>query len=299
MLVAGATTTGVDEAAEVVARAVQDLAGTERSAAFLVDDAGIVRAVRHVNWPDAHRQVVAEYVVGSRADDAPLWRATVRDRSPVFVEDAAASDLLDPRLVAALPLRSYVSVPLLSGDRLLGMVVCGSVAASVQWSPAVHEAVRQVTLEDALVVENAELRAVEQLRLRQLATEAHHDPLTGLANRRRFTEELERTVHGPGARRCAVVMIDLDRFKEVNDSFGHTVGDDLLSLVGPRLQQALRAGDLLARMGGDEFAVLLPDADEAGAREVADRLGHVLREPFVLDGMSLTVDASIGVSLCP
>jgi diguanylate cyclase (GGDEF)-like protein len=156
-----------------------------------------------------------------------------------------------------------------------------------------------VTLEGALVVENAALRAVEQLRLAQLASEAHHDPLTGLANRRRLIEELESTVYGDGNQNCAVLMIDLDRFKEINDSFGHSVGDDLLCLVGPRLQQALAPGDLLARMGGDEFAVLLPGADAVRAREVAAELGAALRDEFVLDGMPLHVDASIGVALCP
>jgi diguanylate cyclase (GGDEF)-like protein len=299
MLVDGAGAIGVDEAAEVLARAVQDLTGTERSAAYLVGEDGTVESVLHMEWPPEHRQVVADQVVGVRADDVPLWRATVRDCRPVFVEDAGASDLLDPRLVAALQLRSYVSVPLLSGDRLLGLVVTGSVSSSVQWSPAVHEAVRQVALEGALVIENAKLRAAEQQRLQQLAREAHQDPLTGLANRRRFTEELERAVHRPDGRPCAVVMIDLDRFKEVNDSFGHNVGDDLLCLVGPRLERALRPGDLLARMGGDEFAVLLPGAGEDGARAVAARLGDVLHDAFALDGMSLTVDASIGVSLYP
>ena len=94
-------------------------------------------------------------------------------------------------------------------------------------------------------------------------------------------------------------MIDLDRFKEINDSFGHSVGDDLLCLVGPRLERALQPGDLLARMGGDEFAVLLPDADAARAREVAGNLGAALRDAFVLDGMPLHVDASIGIALCP
>ena len=156
-----------------------------------------------------------------------------------------------------------------------------------------------MTLEGALVVENAALRAVEKLRLVQLATEAHHDPLTGLANRRRLIEELEATVYRAEQPACAVLMIDLDRFKEINDSFGHSVGDDLLCLVGPRLQRALQPGDLLARMGGDEFAVLLPGADAARAREVADALGAALRDAFELDGMPLHVDASIGIALCP
>jgi diguanylate cyclase (GGDEF)-like protein len=217
----------------------------------------------------------------------------------VFVEDATVSDLLDTRLVQALDVASYVSVPLLSGDRLIGLVVTGSVGQRREWSPAVREAIRQVTLEGALVVENAALRADEKLRLEQLASEAHQDPLTGLANRRRLIEELESTVYGVGGRDCAVLMIDLDRFKEINDSFGHSVGDDLLCLVGPRLQRALQPGDLLARMGGDEFAVLLPDADAARAREVAGNLGAALRDAFELDGMPLHVDASIGIALCP
>jgi diguanylate cyclase (GGDEF)-like protein len=229
----------------------------------------------------------------------PLWRLTAERRLPVFVEDAQVSDLLDPSLTRAIDLASYVSVPLLSGDRLLGLVVTGSVAEPRRWSPAVREAVRQVTLEGGLVVENAALRAVEQLRLQQLASEAHHDPLTGLANRRRFIEELEATVYDARARDCAVLMIDLDRFKEINDSFGHSVGDDLLCLVGPRLERTLQPGDLLARMGGDEFAVLLPDADAVRAQEVAEQLGAALRDAFVLDGMPLHVDASIGIALCP
>ncbi|MFD2092045.1 bifunctional diguanylate cyclase/phosphodiesterase [Blastococcus deserti] len=299
MLVDGAGATGVPEAAEVLARAVQRLAGTDRSAAYLLGDDGTIGEVRHVDWPDAHKQVVRTRLVGRPAADVPLWRLTAEQRLPVFVEDALSSHLLDPRLARAIDLCSYVSVPLLSGDRLLGLVVTGSVSEPRTWSPALREAVRQVTLEGALVVENAALRAVERLRLQQLATEAHHDPLTGLANRRRFIEQLEATVYGAGARACAVLMIDLDRFKEINDSFGHSVGDDLLCLVGPRLQSTLRPGDLLARMGGDEFAVLLPDADAVRAQDVAERLGAALRDAFVLDGMSLHVDASIGIALCP
>ncbi|WRL64920.1 diguanylate cyclase [Blastococcus brunescens] len=291
--------TGVSEAAEVLARAVQCLAGTDRSAAYLVDDQGRIGEVRHIDWPDAHKEVVQTRLVGRPAADVALWRLTAEQKLPVFVEDATSSDLLDPRLATALDLASYVSVPLLSGDRLLGLVVTGSTGETRGWPSAVREAVRQVTLEGSLVVENAGLRAVEKLRLEQLATEAHHDPLTGLANRRRFVEQLEATVYRADDPDCAVLMIDLDRFKEINDSFGHSVGDDLLCLVGPRLERALQPGDLLARMGGDEFAVLLPDAGATRADDVAERLGAALRDAFVLDGMPLHVDASIGIALCP
>jgi diguanylate cyclase (GGDEF)-like protein len=299
MLVEGSSATGAAEAAEVMAAAVQALAGTDRSAAYLVDDAGLVSDVRHVNWPGAHQRVVRERIVGRPAADVPLWRLVAEQRLPVFVEDAAGSDLLAPSLVEELQLKSYVSVPLLAGDRLLGVVVSGAVTERQRWSPVLREAVRTVTLEGALVVENAVLRAVEQQRIEQLAAEAHQDSLTGLANRRRFVEELERTVYGDAQQPCAVLMIDLDRFKEINDSFGHSVGDDLLSLVGPRLSSALQPGDLLARMGGDEFAVLLPGADAARARAMADDLTDALRDAFVLDGMPLHVDASIGIALCP
>jgi len=299
MLVDGSKATGIPKAAEILARSVQRLTGTDRSAAYLVDDQTVITEVIHVDWPEAHREIVRTRLVGRSASDVPLWRLTEQQKLPVFVEDAATSDLLDPRLVAELDLASYASVPLLSGDRLLGVVVTGTVTERRGWSAAVREAVRQVTLEGALVVENAALRAVEQLRLEQLASEAHHDPLTGLANRRRLIEQLESTVYGDGDQNCAVLMLDLDRFKEINDSFGHSVGDDLLCLVGPRLRRALAPGDLLARMGGDEFAVLLPGADAARAREVAAEIGAALRDEFVLDGMPLHVDASIGIALCP
>jgi diguanylate cyclase (GGDEF)-like protein len=201
--------------------------------------------------------------------------------------------------VAALDIGAFVALPLFSRGRLLGVVVSGATGEPRTWSPEVRESVRRVVLEGALVVENAQLREVERLRLQQLADEAHTDPLTGLPNRRRFIEELEATVYGSDTDACAVLMVDLDRFKEINDSFGHAIGDDLLCLVGPRLQKALEPGDLLARMGGDEFAVLLPGAAACRADDVAARLGAALREEFVLDGMPLHVDASIGIALSP
>jgi diguanylate cyclase (GGDEF)-like protein len=130
--------------------------------------------------------------------------------------------------------------------------------------------------------------------------EASTDELTGLANRRAFNEALDRSVrHRSPDRRLALLVVDLDDFKAVNDSLGHHYGDELLRLTAPRLQQAVRAGDVVARVGGDEFAVLLADADGARAVAVAERLRAGLRSPFRLGGRDLVIAASIGIALVP
>jgi diguanylate cyclase (GGDEF)-like protein len=130
--------------------------------------------------------------------------------------------------------------------------------------------------------------------------QARTDELTGLPNRRSVFEALDamdaRLAQGG---RTAVLVLDLDRFKEINDSLGHAVGDALLRQVGPRLRGHLREGDLLARLGGDEFVVLAEDLDADGARQLAERLRERLQRPFRFSGMGLTVDASIGIAVGP
>jgi diguanylate cyclase (GGDEF)-like protein len=121
---------------------------------------------------------------------------------------------------------------------------------------------------------------------------ARTDELTGLANRRFF--ELDRPHPGP-----AVAYVDLDRFKEVNDSFGHDVGDNLLRLVGARMRESLGGDVLLARLGGDEFGLIMPGTGRERAAEIVDGVLRTLREPFVLPEVDLHVDASVGIALCP
>src|SRR4051794_34764852 len=135
-------------------------------------------------------------------------------------------------------------------------------------------------------------------RLRHLAL---HDGLTGLPNRTLFHERVARAIKGRRSERMvAVLLIDLDRFKEVNDTLGHDHGDELLEVVAERLGGALRHGDTLARLGGDEFAVVLTDLPHRGAAaELAGRLQEALRRPFALRGIAVELDASIGVALCP
>jgi diguanylate cyclase (GGDEF)-like protein len=134
----------------------------------------------------------------------------------------------------------------------------------------------------------------------QIKHEARTDELTGLANRRSLFERAHRIVDSASAGRpAALLLLDLDGFKEVNDSLGHPAGDDLLRQVGPRLRDALRAGDVLARLGGDEFAVLLPDTDAEEAQALAHRLRELVRQPFTVEGIRLHVGVSIGVATSP
>jgi diguanylate cyclase (GGDEF)-like protein len=132
--------------------------------------------------------------------------------------------------------------------------------------------------------------------------EALHDPLTALPNRKLFRERAIEALQDSvrTGTTTAVMLIDLDRFKEVNDTLGHHIGDILLQQIGPRLAGVLRESDTIARLGGDEFAVLLPDVQgELAAMEIADRMLEALEQHFTLPEVLLDIDASIGIALSP
>jgi diguanylate cyclase (GGDEF)-like protein len=136
---------------------------------------------------------------------------------------------------------------------------------------------------------------------RQLAAQAMYDPLTGLANRSLLHDrldleiELSKREHGS----FGVALMDLDRFKEVNDTLGHNVGDELLREVGRRLKETVRAEDTVARLGGDEYVVLIHDLDAKGVPTVANKLLAILDKPFHWQNQSIDLGASLGVSLYP
>jgi diguanylate cyclase (GGDEF)-like protein/PAS domain S-box-containing protein len=151
----------------------------------------------------------------------------------------------------------------------------------------------------SLVSDVTEARRVED----ELRRRALHDPLTSLPNRHLALDRLKmaaaRQQRSPGAT-TAVLFLDLDGFKPINDSRGHEAGDELLIEVGSRLTSAVRTSDTVARIGGDEFAVICENADEAAVRVVADRVHAALAEPVRLShGESLPVSVSIGVALSP
>ena len=135
----------------------------------------------------------------------------------------------------------------------------------------------------------------------RIAYMAHHDELTGLANRallrERLNDALTRARRGAG---CAVLCIDLDHFKIVNDTLGHKAGDILLRAATERLQQHLRESDTLARLGGDEFAIVQSDVEQvADCAVLAGRVVQVLSAPFDLDGQQVTISASVGIAVAP
>jgi diguanylate cyclase (GGDEF)-like protein/PAS domain S-box-containing protein len=160
--------------------------------------------------------------------------------------------------------------------------------------PLLTAYVRDIT--DRRVAEEGRARAESELRHLAL-----HDGLTGLPNRTLFRNRLEQALarSGRSGTPFCVLLMDLDRFKEVNDTLGHQTGDALLHELGERLLSCVRPGDTIARLGGDEFAFLLDDVQAAEALEVVDRIQLALAEPFELQRLLLDVEASVGIVLFP
>ena len=149
------------------------------------------------------------------------------------------------------------------------------------------------------VLRDITVRQAAEKRLHHLA---HYDELTGLPNRTLFRETLDRTL-GQAVDKgwtVAVMFIDLDHFKDVNDKLGHDIGDQLLREVGARLSACVRVRDTVGRLGGDEFALILAMEDgQRGAAAVADKIRAALRRPFALAGNVIEASASIGITVCP
>ena len=172
--------------------------------------------------------------------------------------------------------------------------------AGRHWRLAMWIGVALTTLLSVILVLVAKMCRGLRLQVEQHQFLALHDPLTSLPNRTLFIDRVDQRLRQ--RRRdgevAAVMLVDLDRFKEVNDTFGHRAGDVLLAEVARRLSTRLRTSDTVARLGGDEFGVLLPRVDGIdGATKVVDALHKVLAAPFVIDGVAVTVEASVGVAM--
>jgi len=298
LLETGVRAVSAIEAAEALARTAAKVLDFPVAAAYLVDDAGRISQVVTVGARPGRGEQLRSRLTGQLASDSPVWRRTVDgpDAGPDLIDDTAAGGIVRPGGVAqVLGLRSLAAIPLLSSDGPLGLVLCGDATPRRRWRAGVRELLAQLALEGAVVVDNARLREAER-------HEARHDSLTGLLNRRAFSDCLRRALESSTATGSpvAVLLLDLDRFKEVNDHLGHHRGDALLVDVANRLRSSTRESDLLARLGGDEFALLLTTgARQRDAEIVASKIAAVLEDAFEVGDHVLHVDASIGVACFP
>ena len=131
---------------------------------------------------------------------------------------------------------------------------------------------------------------------------AEYDSLTGLANRHRMNKRLEQTLAAYKAtnRTCALLMLDLDRFKQVNDTMGHQAGDELLRQVAERLQRVVGARGEIGRLGGDEFQIMLPDFEDRGQLgELSEKIINLISQPYPIDGKRALIGTSVGVAVAP
>jgi diguanylate cyclase (GGDEF)-like protein len=189
-------------------------------------------------------------------------------------------------------IRSAAVVPIQSKGQPYGVIKAGS------------RDLREFSAEDVnfmQAIANVLTNAIDRRRTEERTQhEAMHDPLTGLPNRNLFLDRLQHALSVANRRgtSVAVLFLDLDHFKLVNDSLGHAAGDELLAAVAPRIEGALRPTDTVARFGGDEFAVLAEDiGNERGATRIAERIAEALARPFVLRDREHFVSASVGISL--
>jgi diguanylate cyclase (GGDEF)-like protein len=224
----------------------------------------------------------------------PTWSAVVKGGSPLLIPrgDRQARPFLQSRV-----LRDAVLAPLRGDAGIVGTIMVGDRMGEVRTFD--HDDVQLL-----MTVANHASMALQNGRLvDRLRHDALHDGLTGLPNRTMLNQEMVAALGDMRAGRSpgfTVLIMDLVGFKQVNDTFGHALGDQLLVVVGKRMGNVLNEHGLLARLGGDEFAAVLPGVDcEARAVELAGRVREALERPIAIEGVDVEVGASIGVAVAP
>jgi len=233
--------------------------------------------------------------------DAILW-STDRDACFTSIAGGALDDLgLDAVKLVGGPSGPLIAEHVLR-DVFAGTPVRAETARGERWLrhhvEPLHDPAGAVIGAVGVSVDVTELKRTQQ----ELFDSAHRDRLTGLPNRLSLEHRIHETIDDSrrDARRFALLVVDLDRFKTINDTLGHSVGDELLREVAVRLQETLRAGDVIARPGGDEFIILLPRIVHAGEIDtVAQRLVRALARPICVRGRELFVNASVGAAIFP
>jgi diguanylate cyclase (GGDEF)-like protein len=272
---------------ETIMTRATSLLGTPHCYIYLIEPGDEELVVRHGTglFSDyiGHRMPVNEGLAGQ----------VFRTAAPIAVDDY---DTWTGRS-GGIPVGSVgavVGVPLMSAGRVLGVLGLASGEIQRAWGQREIDALSSFAQLASIALDNARLVDAAQRG-------ALYDPTTGLPNRELLTDRIAHalaTARPDGANQVGVILLDLDRFKVINESVGHNVGDRLLVAVGQRLVACLRPGDTVARFGGDEFGILLDEVANADeARLIAERIGSELRAPFPMGAREWFISASIGISL--
>jgi diguanylate cyclase (GGDEF)-like protein len=294
-----------DEVAERIAAAVPDVVTADRSTVNLWDPATqrLSTAATH-GWPPELEPMVEMFSV--RPSDTSELADMLTDSQPRCYRRGSTDDPFLEGALERFGLSSVAVVPIVARGEFFGIVTAATAGDSppLDFHHDTSARLGGLANQAAAALSNARLLAQERATLAELRRseaqvkhQAAHDALTGLANRVLFNDQLRTALkRGVGV---AVLFVDLDDFKAVNDRFGHAAGDDLLTAVAGRLAACMRSGDTVARLGGDEFAVLLEGADELAAVQTAERLIGALAAPLALPGTTVTVEASVGIAIAP
>ncbi len=249
------------------------------------------------------RQKTRAYMTGT---EPTLARVLEQSEEVEEKVGAAAIDLSDVNRVLSREVHN--GTPL---DKVVG-ALGQSVGAEIKLQEAADELVAvndalSTEIDDRIAIQHRLLQsekelAVSRIQERRAHHKSLHDPVTGLPNATLFKDRLESALAQSERHhwQLAVMFLDLNGFKAVNDTHGHDLGDAVLCLVADRLQEFVRAGDTVSRRSGDEFLYLMPEAgDVENARRMADRIIALISAPCVIDGVSLCVQASIGLAMFP
>jgi len=215
-------------------------------------------------------------------------RPLLVDRAQIDAWRASGGPVFGPSAV------SWIGVPLMLRESSFGVLIVQSYREEIRYTEADRDLLNYVSHHIAEAIDR-------QRKEDQIEHMAFHDGLTGLPNRLLFEDRLTNALAQAERRHAplCILFVDLDRFKVINDSLGHPTGDEVLKVVGKRLAEGLRDGDSLARRGGDEFLVLLPDTPPEGAASVAQKLIDSVRAPMRCGGHDLTISASCGIAVYP
>jgi diguanylate cyclase (GGDEF)-like protein len=228
----------------------------------------------------------------------PLFQQMINDRQVIVLEASTLGDPLLVNLMESSGISASAIAPMFAAGKFLGVIAANfqgeSAPASVH-DPDLHERLSGLADQAATAIQNLEL-------LEKVSHMAWHDDLTGLPNRRLFEDRVEQELvrsRRVGEPVC-MFFVDLDNFKTVNDTYGHASGDMLIQQVAQRLVETVRSQDTVARVGGDEFAILLPGlVDQLSINQLAERTLDAVHTPFDIFGEEVFTSASVGIAIAP